>query len=117
MIAQIILQTSNLNDSSLGCFANGSQGNATQCVIDGTFAAGPSPTLIGLLLAGTLLTSLHIAGDGTVVVPAVVTILFGSSLIALLPPQYVTLAYTVTVIGVTVAAFAAYQRFTTRGEF
>jgi hypothetical protein len=117
MIANVFLQTSNLNDSSLGCFAEGAQGNATQCVIDGTFAAGPSPTLVGLLLAGTLLTSLYIAGDGTVVVPSVVTILFGSSLIALLPPQYITLAYTVTVIGVTVAAFAAYQRFVTRGEF
>jgi len=117
MIGTVVLQSSNLNDSSLACFANGTEGTATQCVIDGTFGAGPSPALIGLLLAGTLLVSLHIAGDGTIVVPAVVTILLGSSLIALLPPQYVALAYTVTVIGVTVAAFAAYQRFTTRGEF
>jgi hypothetical protein len=113
----LALQASNLNNSSLGCFAEGASGNASQCVVDATFGAGPSPALVGLLLAGTLLVSLYIAGDGTVVVPSVVTILFGSSLLALLPAQYRTLAYTVVVVGVTVASFAAYQRFVTRGEF
>jgi len=117
MIETIALQSSNLNESSLGCFANGSRGNATQCVIDGTFSAGPSPALIGLLIAGTLLVSLHIAGDGTVVVPAVVTILFGGALVPLLPPQFVTLAWSVMVIGTTVAIFAATVRFSNRSGF
>jgi hypothetical protein len=106
-----------LNNSSLSCFGQGTEGDLTQCVVDGAFGAGPSPAVIGLLLAGTLLTTLYIAGDGTVVVPSVVTILFGSALIPMLPPQYVTLAYTVTVVGVTVAGFAAYQRFTHQGGF
>jgi len=107
----------NLNDSAVGCFAQGTEGDLTACVIDGLFAAGPSPALMGLLLSGILVTSLYIAGDGTVAVPAVVTILLGSVLVPLLPPQYVSLAYTVVVIGITVAAFSAYSRFTSPGGF
>lgn len=107
----------NLNDSAVGCFAQGTEGNLAGCVLDGLFAAGPSPALMGLLLTGVLLTSLYIAGDGTVVVPAVVTILLGSILVPLLPPQYVTLAYTVVVVGITVGAFSAYSRFTSAGGF
>ena len=106
-----------LNDSAVGCFAQGTEGDLTACVLDGVFAAGPSPSLIGLLLAGMLVGSLYIAGDGTIAVPAVVTILLGSVLVPLLPPQYVTLAYTVVVIGITAAGFAAYSRFTSPGGF
>jgi hypothetical protein len=107
----------NLNDSAVGCFAQGTEGDLTSCVLDGLFAAGPSPALMGLLLSGVLVTSLYVAGDGTVAVPAVVTILLGSVLVPLLPPQYVSLAYTVVVIGITVAAFSAYSRFTSAGGF
>jgi hypothetical protein len=117
MTGPIALQSSNLNDSSLACFANGTEGTATRCVIDGTFGAGPSPALIGLLIAGTLLVSLYIAGDGSVVVPAVVTILLGGALVSLLPPQFVTLAWSVMVIGTTVAIFAAIVRFSNRSGF
>jgi hypothetical protein len=107
----------NLNDTSVACFAQGTEGDLTACVVEGFFGAGPSPTVIGFLLAGMLLTSLYIAGDGDVTVPAVVTILLGSVLVPLLPPQFVSLAYTVVVIGGTVAAFAAYSRFTSPGGF
>jgi hypothetical protein len=106
-----------LNSTSLGCFGQGTEGDLTTCVTDGLFGAGPSPAVIGLLLAGVLLVSLYVAGDGTVAVPSVVTILLGSSLIPLLPAQYVTLAYTVVVVGITVAVFAAYQRFVLQGGF
>jgi len=106
-----------LNETSLGCYGQGVEGDLTQCVTEGLFGAGPSPAVVGLLLASVLLVSLYLAGDGTVVVPATTTILFGSALIPLLPPQYVTLAYTVVVVGLTVAAFAAYQRFAIRGGF
>jgi hypothetical protein len=103
--------------SGAQCFAQGTEGNLTQCVIEGLFSAGPSPSLIGLLLAGVLVTSLYVAGDGTVVVPAVVTILLGSILVPLLPAQFVTFAFTLVVVGVTVAGFAAYSRFTSAGGF
>jgi hypothetical protein len=104
-----------LNESSLSCFGQGTEGDLAQCVTEGAFAAGPSPALVGLLIAGVLLSTLYIAGDGSIVTPAVATILFGGALVPLLPPQFVTLAYTVVVIGITAAAFAAYQRFATRG--
>jgi len=106
-----------LNETSLGCYGQGVEGDLTQCVTDSLFSAGPSPAVVGLLIASVLVVSLYLAGDGTVTVPAVTTILFGSALIPLLPAQYVTLAYTVVVVGVTVAAFAAYQRFVIRGGF
>ena len=106
-----------LEESALSCFADGTEGDLARCVVDGAFASGPSEVLIGLLIAAVLLVSLYIAGNGTVVVPSVVTILLGSAMVSLLPPQYVTLAYTVVIIGVTVAGFAAYQRFATRGGF
>jgi hypothetical protein len=106
-----------LQNSSVSCFAQGVEGDMTACVMDGIFAAGPAPGLMGLVLAGTLITSLYIAGDGTVIVPAVVTILLGSIMVPVLPPQFQTLAYTLVVIGVTVAAFGAYIRFTHQGRF
>lgn len=109
--------TTPLNESSVACFAQGTEGQMTQCVMDGLFAAGPAPGLVGLVMAGTLMTSLYIAGDGDLVVPAVVTILLGSVLVPTLPPQYRTLAYTLVVLGGTVAAFAAYTRFTHQGRF
>ena|SRR6056297_1620575 len=111
------MTTQPLNESSLACFAQGTQGDMTQCVVDGVFGAAPAPGLMGLVLAGTLVTSLYIAGDGSIVVPAVVTILVGSVLVPVLPPQFQTLAYTVVVIGITAAAFAAYTRFTHQGRF
>jgi hypothetical protein len=107
----------NLSDTSLGCIAQGTEGDMTQCVVDGVFSAGPAPGLMGLLMSGVLLTSLYVAGDGDLAVPAVVTILFGSILVPTLPPQFRTFAYSIVVLGITVAAFAAYTRFTHQGRF
>jgi hypothetical protein len=84
-------------------------------VIDGAFGAGPSPALVGLLIAGVLMTSLYIAGDGTIVVPAVVMILFGGALVPLLPAQFVGLAWAVLAVGTAAAVFVAMQRFMGRG--
>jgi hypothetical protein len=106
-----------LNETSLGCFAQGVEGDMTRCVVEGVFSAGPSPGVMGLLLGGTVLTSLYVAGDGNITVPAVATILFGALLIPTLPPQFQLFAYTITALGITAAAFAAYTRFTTRGGF
>jgi len=111
------MTTQPLNESSLSCFAAGTEGDLGQCVLDGVFGAGPAPSLMGLLMGGTLLASLYIAGDGTVVVPSVVTILLGSALVPILPAQYVGFAYTVVVLGIAVAAYAAWVRFTHQGGF
>ena len=108
---------SDLDESPVGCFAKGTEGDMTACVIDAVFAAGPAPSLMGLVMAGTLLTSLYVAGDGDAVVPAVVTILLGSIMVPLLPPQFTDMAYAVVVIGLTVAAFGLWTRFTHQGGF
>ena len=106
-----------IEDSDLGCFVEGVDGDMTACVVDGIFGAGPAPSLMGLLLSGTLLTSLYLAGDGSIVVPAIITILLGSAMIPILPAQFVTLAYTVMVIGTAAAIFGVWTRFTTPGGF
>ena len=108
--------TPDINDSDLGCWVDEGT-EMTDCMVDGVFAAGPAPSLMGLLMGGTLITSLYVAGDGSTVVPAVVTILFGSVLVPILPAQYVGFAYTVVVLGITVAAFSAWTRFTHQGVF
>ena len=109
--------TDDLNETSVGCFAQGTEGDLGQCVVDGVFGAEPAPSLMGLLMGGTVLTSLYIAGDGSVVVPSVVTILIGAAMIPTLPAQYVGMAYTVTAIGVAVAVFSMWTRFTHQGGF
>jgi len=87
----------------------------SQCVLDGVFNAGPSPALIGLGISGVMLTSFYIAGDGNIVVPAVMLILFAGIVAAMLPAQFVGLAYSMMVIGGAAAAFSAYARYTGPG--
>jgi len=106
-----------LEDSSVSCFAQGTEGTMSQCVLDGVFSAGPAPSLIGLGIAGVMLSSFYIAGDGSIVVPAVLLILFGSVLITMLPAQFVGLAYSLTAIGIAAAVFTAWTRFTAAGGF
>jgi len=116
-----LLQTNttapDLSDSSVACFAQGTEGSMSQCVLDGVFSAGPSPALIGLGISGVMLTSFYIAGDGNIVVPAVLLILFSGIIAAMLPAQFIGLAYTMLVIGGAVAAFKAIMRFIAAGGF
>jgi len=106
-----------LNESAVSCFAAGTEGTMSQCVLDGVFSAGPSPTLIGLGIGGVLLSSFYIAGNQSILVPAVLLILFGSILIGMLPAQFVSLAYTLVVIGIAAAVFSAWTRYTGPGGF
>lgn len=106
-----------LNDSAVSCFAQGTEGTMSDCVLQATFNAGPSPTLIGLGIGGVLLGSFYIAGDRSILLPAVMLILFGSILIGMLPAQFVTLAYTLVVLGIGAAIFNIWTRFTAAGGF
>jgi len=107
----------NLSDSAVGCWAQGAQGDLFQCALDGLFGAGPSPGVFGLVVAGTLVTSLYIAGDGTIVVPAVVTILLGAVMVPILPPQFQLFAYSIVALGIVAAGLAVWTRFTHQGRF
>lgn len=106
-----------LNESAVSCFAQGTEGSMSQCVLDGVFSAGPSPALIGLGISGVMLSSFYIASDQSIVVPAVLLILFGSILVGMLPAQFVGLAYTLVVVGIAAAVFSAWVRFTAAGGF
>lgn len=104
------------DDTELGCWIDPDT-QMTECMVEGAFGAGPAPELMGLMMAGTLITSLYIAGDGTTSVPAIVTILLGAVMVPVLPAQYVGFAYTVVVMGIVVALFAVWTRFTHQGGF
>jgi len=106
-----------LNDTAVSCFAQGAEGDLFGCALDGLFAAAPSPGLFGLVVAGTLLTSLYIAGNGTITVPAVVTMILGSVMAPMLPPQFKLFAYSIAAIGAAAAALAAWTRYTGAGRF
>lgn len=109
-------ETPDIDDSDLGCFVDPDE-PMTECLVDGVFSAGPSPTLIGLVMSATVLTSFYIAGNGSIVTPAVILILLGPVLVALLPAQFVTLAYTLTAVGVAAIVFTLWMRYTSRGGF
>lgn len=106
-----------IDQTTFGCMLDGGSTGFTSCILDSIFASGGSPALIGLMMGGTLLASLYIAGDGDIVVPAVMTILLGSILVPLLPSQYSTMAYSVAVLGITAAGMSVMRRYILRGTF
>lgn len=106
-----------LEDTPAACFGEAEGGEVIDCVVNGVFGAGPSGTVMGLLMGAFLIGSLYIAGDGDVVVPSVVAILVGSAMVPLLPAQMVSMAYGLVVIGVTSAMLVLIQRFALRGGF
>ena len=106
-----------LNESSVACFAQGTEGTMSQCVLDGVFSAGPSPSLIGLGIGSVVLVSFYIASEGHIAAPAAMMILFGGILVPMLPPQFVGLAYMLAVVGTAALIFQVYTRFTEETGF
>lgn len=106
-----------LNESAVSCFAQGTEGTMSECVLDGVFSAGPSPALVGLGISGVMLTSFYIGSDQSMAVPAVLLVLFSGILVAMLPAQFVSLAYMVGIVGITAIVFSAIMRFTAAGGF
>ena len=104
-------------DNAAACFGEAEGGEIIDCVVDGVFTAGPSGTVIGLLMGAFLVGSLYIAGDGDIVVPAVVSILVGSAMVPLLPAQMVSMAYALVVVGIASAMMVVARRYVLRGGF
>ena len=105
-----------LEDAPVTCLFE-DETTLAECTVDGVFSAGPSPSLMGLLIGGVVLVSLYVAGGRDIVVPSVATILFGASLVSILPAQYQYAAVTIAVLGTVVAFLAAWRRYTVRGGF
>jgi len=106
-----------VNETVIGCAIETPQDPAVvPCVTDTMFGAGP-PMVIGLMFGGVLLSSLYIAGNGEVVVPAIVTILLGSVLVPLLPAQFAAAAYGVAIVGITAAGMVILRRYVLEGGF
>lgn len=110
-------ETPDIDDTTAGCLVDGGADGFMDCLIAEVFGATASGPLVGLFIGGTIITSLYIAGDGDVVVPAVVTILLGSALVPLLPAQMVSLAYTLVIMGITAGMMVVFRRYVLRGGF
>jgi hypothetical protein len=102
------------SNSDLSCIAEGTQGDLMTCVLEDLGAAAGGFLVVGLLVGGTTLLSLYLAGDGEPAAPTVVTILLGSALVPILPAQYVTIAWSIVVLGIAFGAFAALNRWVLR---
>lgn len=92
-------------DDTLGCFTQNPQDLLSACVLPAVVESAGGQALFGLILTGTILGTMWLAGSGDIVAPAVILVLFGGTLIPILPPQYRTLAYSIIIIAGTAALY------------
>jgi len=85
-----------------------------EAIADLTHAAGGEATF-GVLVGGTLIMALWIAGDGDLATPAVVTVLVGSLMFPVLPAGYLGIARVISFLGLTAAILAALEKFYLEG--
>jgi hypothetical protein len=99
----------------LECYAQGSEGNLLQCILDDLTLAVGGEAVFGLLVGSVSILALYIAGNGDAATPTVATILLGAVAVPVLPPQFRGAAYAVLVVGVAFGMFAAAGRWVLRG--
>lgn len=92
-------------DDALGCWTSNPQSLVDSCILPQMVGAFGGSALFGLLLAGTVLGTLWIAGDMDIVPPAVMLILFGGILFPILPAGYRGMAYSILVVSVAAVAY------------
>jgi len=64
----------------LSCYTNNPLGMLQECVFPQMVGAFGGPGLFGLVLGGTIISGLWLAGDGDLATPATVTVLVGGVL-------------------------------------
>lgn len=74
-------------------------------------ANGIGEPLFGLIIGGVTIFGLFLAGSGDVDTPAVVTIMFGGLLTAVLPGGMVQVAFGVAFVGVLAALMSVANRY------
>jgi hypothetical protein len=86
-----------------------------QAALDDLVAAAGGEAIFGVLIGGTLILSLWIAGDGDLATPSVITVLLGAIMFPLLPGTYLGIARVITFIGLTAATLAAVEKYYLEG--
>lgn len=77
----------------------------------------PVPGLIGeglyaVFVVGVLVLAFYVAGDSSIAGPTVLSMLLASLAIPLLPGMYASWLNAVVIIGMTVAVYSVYRRYT-----
>jgi len=100
----------------LSCYSNNPLGMLQECVFPQMVGAFGGPGLFGLVLGGTIISGLWLAGDGDLATPATITVLVGGVLFPILPASYQGIARTVAFLGLAAVALAVIEKYYLRGS-
>jgi len=78
-------------------------------------AVAAAAMMFGLLLGGSLIAGLWLAGDGDLATPAAVTVLVGGVLFPILPGGYLGIARTVAFLGLVAVILAVLEKYYLEG--
>lgn len=81
---------------------------------DLVWAAGGEATF-GVLIGGTVIGALWIAGDGDLATPAVLTVLLGVIMFPILPETYLNIARVISFLGLAAAVLAGLEKYYAEG--
>jgi|APHM01.1.fsa_nt_gi hypothetical protein len=103
-----------LQEVSLDDYLSG--GDMLRAALDDLVWASGGEATFGVIVGGSIILSMWIAGDGDLSMPSVITVLFGGLMFPLLPPAYLTIARVVTFIGLTAGVLAAGEKYYLEGN-
>jgi hypothetical protein len=103
-----------LQEVSLDDYLGG--GDMLRAALDDLVWAAGGEATFGVIVGGSIILAMWIAGDGDLSMPSVITVLFGGILFPILPPTYLTIARVVTFVGLTAGVLAAGEKFYLEGN-
>lgn len=101
---------------STGCYTSNPWNLLGECALPQLVAAVGSEQMFGLLIGGSLIAGLWLAGEGDLATPATVTVLVGGVLFPLLPGGYLGIARTVAFVGLVAALLAVLEKYYLEGS-
>jgi hypothetical protein len=99
----------------LSCYTNNPLGMLQECVFPQMVGAFGGPGLFGLILGGTIISGLWLAGDGDLATPATITVLVGGVLFPILSGDYLNIARVVAFLGLAGVILATIEKYYLEG--
>lgn len=109
MILQHLLQVSNLDTVVKN------DGDLLQWLLDSLVDSVGGEGLFAVLIGGTLIFTLYMAGDGDTATPVVATILLGGIMVGILPGAYQQIAWAIVVLGIAAGIMSVATRYILSG--
>jgi hypothetical protein len=94
---------------ALDCYTN--DNDWLVCALDQLTASAGGEGTFGLMIGGTLLTSLYLVSGGRLATASVVTVLIGTILVPALPASYRAMAVTIMFIGLVGAVLNGLETY------